>query len=118
MWKNYCLLTRLPFFRDSLAPIAPFRLIMPYLFNFGSARFRRWVVEHAPFYFVQHPRRIIDTIALETDKILETKKRALEQEDKVVLEQVGEGRDILSTLRGYSNVPHDDPMDLLSPLVK
>lgn len=91
--------------RDSLAPLAPFRLIMPYLFNLGSDKFRRWVVEHAPFHFVQHPRRIVDTITLETNKILETKKRAFEQGDKAVLEQVGEGRDILSTLRAYFNIP-------------
>ena len=71
---------------------------MPFLFNFGSSQFRRWVVERIPFEFIQKPRRIVDLIDHETRTILETKKRALEQGDKAVLEQVGEGRDILSTL--------------------
>ena len=78
-----------------------FRSIMPFLFGFGSAQFRRWIVDLIPFEFVQKPRRIVDFIDRETRTILETKKRALEQGDKAVVEQVGEGRDILSTLCGF-----------------
>lgn len=84
----------------AITPLAPFRAFLPTLFSLGSPEFRRWIVEHLPFSFVQKPCKIIDIMDRETQMILKTRKRALEQGDEEVKKQVSDGKDVLGTLCG------------------
>lgn len=69
------------------------------LLTFGPARFRRFLVEHAPFKAVQQMKKIVDTMYNMSIEILESKKKALEEGDEATEEQVARGKDILSILR-------------------
>jgi hypothetical protein len=68
------------------------------LLNIGPARFRRFLVEHAPFRAVQEMREIVDTMYNTSVEILESKKRGLEEGDEATERQVEKGKDILSIL--------------------
>ena len=72
------------------------------LLSLGTARFRRFLVEHAPFQAVQDMKGIVDTMYKTSVEILESKKRALEEGDEATERQVAKGKDILSILRQCS----------------
>lgn len=75
--------------------------VLLFFFKFGTAAFRRRVLELIPWNFAQHARKIADTIERCSKEILETKKRALQEGDEALRQQVGEGHDIISKLRQY-----------------
>ncbi|KAH9934006.1 cytochrome P450 [Epithele typhae] len=72
--------------------------LLPQLMSIGSARFRRWVVEHTPSRRVQKVRHIVDSMHEVACAIFEGKKAALTRGDDAVVQQIGEGRDIISKL--------------------
>ncbi|KAI0754283.1 cytochrome P450 [Daedaleopsis nitida] len=85
-------------FQPTMVELSILRRILPYLPEYGSATFRRKLMEMIPNARVQKMKSIVDTIHRRSVEIFEEKKRALEQGDKAVTHQVGEGKDIMSIL--------------------
>lgn len=48
-------------------------------------------------------REIIDTLDDASRRIFEDRKHALEKDDEAMAQQIGEGRDIMSILRTFTN---------------
>lgn len=59
---------------------------------------RRKMVEYSPSKTLRKLAKLLDTISDMSKYILETKKEALAAGDTVLLEQIGEGKDIISIL--------------------
>ena len=81
------------------AGVRPFRFIMPYVVHLGTPAFRRKLIDLIPNAALKRARDISDEIQRHARHIYETKKRALLEGDEAVVEQIGEGKDILSRLR-------------------
>ncbi len=77
------------------------RLLLPYVLDLGTASFRRRVVELLPNKRVQRLKDISDIMHERSVLIFNEKKAALEKGDDALKHQVGEGRDIMSILRGF-----------------
>ncbi|KAL0954819.1 hypothetical protein HGRIS_003764 [Hohenbuehelia grisea] len=77
-------------------PVA--RNLLPWFTNLGPASFRRAVVNLIPWKKLHDLRDMSDYMQKVSVQILESKRRAIEQGDDVVLQQVGRGKDILSIL--------------------
>ncbi|TDL16039.1 cytochrome P450 [Rickenella mellea] len=71
---------------------------LPLLMKLGPPAFRRFLVQLVPSRRIQILKEITDTIDRTSTRILNSKKRALEQGDEALLKQVGEGKDIISVL--------------------
>ncbi|CCM01005.1 uncharacterized protein FIBRA_03053 [Fibroporia radiculosa] len=82
----------------NLVKIPIMRLMTPYLIRLGPAAFRRFVLKFVPDGGVQSLRYIADTMDSQSRAIFEKKKAALLQGEEAVLQQVGEGKDIISIL--------------------
>ncbi|EJF59821.1 cytochrome P450 [Dichomitus squalens] len=74
------------------------RRLLPYVSEFGSPAFRRWVVERFPHKGVQKLKSVVDVMNYRSIEIYRSKKQALEQGDEAVARQVGEGKDLMSIL--------------------
>ncbi|KAI1784550.1 cytochrome P450 [Ganoderma leucocontextum] len=85
-------------FSPAVLNIALLRRLLPYVVDFGTPAFRRWVVDMIPHKPVQDLKSIIDIMHERSVEIYRTKKQALEAGDDSVAQQVGEGRDIMSIL--------------------
>jgi hypothetical protein len=70
----------------------------PALLTLGPARFRRFLVDHAPFNAVQDLKGIVDIMYKTSVDIINSKRRALEEGDEETERQVARGKDILSIL--------------------
>ncbi|KAI0789221.1 cytochrome P450 [Abortiporus biennis] len=64
----------------------------------GSASFRRRLVEMIPNPLVQKIKDIVDTMHSHAVEILNGKKQALKAGDEAVVEQISQGKDIISVL--------------------
>ena len=58
-------------------------------------------MRHIPFQRVKRCLEIVDHLDTVSRDILKNKKDALEKNDEAVLEQMDEGKDIMSVLRGF-----------------
>ena len=75
------------------------RRMKPYMPDFGSSAFRRWLVKFIPNPDAQKMQNIVDTMWRRSTEIYHAKKLALEQGDEAVTRQIGEGKDLMSILR-------------------
>ncbi|CCM00988.1 uncharacterized protein FIBRA_03036 [Fibroporia radiculosa] len=82
----------------TIANLPILRLIVPYLVRLGPAAFRRFALNLVPDSDVQRVKRVVDTMDSQSRMIFEKKKAALLQGEEAVLQQVGEGKDIISIL--------------------
>ncbi|KIJ63129.1 hypothetical protein HYDPIDRAFT_113701 [Hydnomerulius pinastri MD-312] len=82
----------------SLFRTVPIRQFLPYLVKLGPASFRRFVVNNLPWKDVQEIRRIVDVMDKTSIEVFEAKKKALAEGDEAVMQQVGQGKDIMSIL--------------------
>ena len=64
----------------------------------GSPKFRRFMVNLLPWKDLHDLRDIVDTMYKTSVEIFESKKRAMMDGDDAVATQIGQGKDILSTL--------------------
>ena len=78
--------------------IAILRRLVPYVTEFGTPTFRRWVLDMLPHKGVQKLKSIVDVMHERSVEIYKLKKQALDQGDEAVAHQVGEGKDIMSIL--------------------
>lgn len=86
-------------YRPTGSGMVIFQLLIPHIVKCGPPRFRRKLMEWAPSSSVQTLRRIVDIMDLTSKDIYRKKKQALADGDKATLEQVGQGKDIMSILR-------------------
>ncbi|PIL27290.1 cytochrome P450 [Ganoderma sinense ZZ0214-1] len=93
----------------SLVPLALGRRLLPRLADIGSPRFRRLIVDLVPFHSVKKLRDIIDIMDEAARRIVAERKEALRSGEDAVLQQIGEGKDILSRLlRANMDSPEGD----------
>lgn len=74
------------------------RRFLPFITTFGSPGFRRFLLERLPSKNIQKAREIVDIMHRTSVNIFHAKKAALQQGDEAVLQQVGQGKDIMSIL--------------------
>ncbi|EIM79589.1 cytochrome P450 [Stereum hirsutum FP-91666 SS1] len=87
------------------------RQILPYVCNIGTPSFRRWAVRFLPSKNVQLLIKATKAMDETSKKIFYLKKAALEKGDDTVVQQIGEGRDIMSVLmRSNLNAHEADRM--------
>ncbi|KAI0092453.1 cytochrome P450 [Irpex rosettiformis] len=75
-----------------------YRILLPLVRNIGTPAFREWVADRIPSKDVQEFRKTIKVMQSNAKHIYDSKKTALEQGDKAVMHQIGEGKDIISIL--------------------
>ncbi|KAI8995433.1 cytochrome P450 [Trametes punicea] len=85
-------------FFPQLAKSIVLRLLLPTAMKFGSATFRRRVVDMIPVHTVQRLKDISDIMHARSVLIFNEKKAQLARGDEALKHQVGEGRDIMSIL--------------------
>jgi len=73
--------------------------VIPWVHRLGTARFRRFLVDHGPSKTL---KTIISSIYVMSDTaedIYRSKERALYEGDDAIRGQIGEGKDIISIIR-------------------
>ncbi|KAH7913645.1 cytochrome P450 [Hygrophoropsis aurantiaca] len=80
-----------------------FKLIIPRQFLYllvkiGPANFRKWIVKITPWKALQEINNIVEIMDQTSKEVFRSKKAALEKGDDAVLQQVGQGKDIISIL--------------------
>ncbi|KAH9944845.1 cytochrome P450 monooxygenase [Amylocystis lapponica] len=85
-------------YMPALMAVNSFRLMTPYVVKLGSAAFRRRVLDVIPHKPLQKLKDIVDTMGHGAAEVFHVKKQAMEAGDDAVLQQVGEGKDIMSIL--------------------
>jgi hypothetical protein len=71
----------------------------------GTPKFRRFILNLLPWKNLHEMRDIIDVLSDTAIEIFEEKKKALEQGDEVVTEQIDQGNDIMGILSAYHPPP-------------
>ena len=64
----------------------------------GTQRFRRFLVENAPWKMIKDMKEIVDTLHNTSVEIFESKKHVLQEGNEGVADQIGRGKDIISIL--------------------
>ena len=77
-----------------LNTLAPILSLVPFLDKFGSARFRRWLVQFVPSPVVQQFKHVIDVMDIESRKVYARKTGLQNTEGS----DSDDGRDIVSVL--------------------
>lgn len=80
-------------------------MALPYVSKLGPSRFRRWLLNLLPIRSVQQLKGLADFMDEQSKRVLSAKRSALQEGDEVVLQQIGEGKDIMSVLRASSMIP-------------
>jgi hypothetical protein len=75
------------------------RQILPFILAIGTPEFRGKLVDLVPSKRLHRLRDIVNEMYITNLNVFEHKKRALKEGDEKVLQQVGQGRDIVSVLR-------------------
>ena len=88
----------LTFERPTLGRCAHYIMVVPQLVKIGPASFRRRLVELFPDPNVRAMKKIVDTMEARAKEILEDKRAALRAGDEALMQQIGEGKDIMSIL--------------------
>ncbi|KAF7794414.1 hypothetical protein EIP86_005548 [Pleurotus ostreatoroseus] len=96
----------------TLGRCAHYIMVIPQLVKIGPASFRRRLVELFPDPNVRAMKKIVDTMEARAKEILEDKRAALRAGDEALMQQIGEGKDIMSILM-RSNMSAD-PKDRLT----
>jgi hypothetical protein len=64
----------------------------------GTPKFRRFIMDLLPWKSLHEIRDIVDVLHNTTVEIFEAKKKALEEGDEAVTQQIGQGKDFMSIL--------------------
>ncbi|KAJ3478664.1 hypothetical protein NLI96_g9603 [Meripilus lineatus] len=78
--------------------VSTLRQFLPFGMKFGTPDIWRRILEYTPLQSVQKLKYITDTMHQRSKDIFYAKKAALEAGEDAVLQQVGEGKDIMSIL--------------------
>ena len=71
---------------------------VPLVSEWGSAKFRRFVVDAIPWKSLHDARDLVDLMAKTSQEIYEEKKKAFADGDEAFITKVGQGKDIMSIL--------------------
>ncbi|PSR73475.1 hypothetical protein PHLCEN_2v10767 [Hermanssonia centrifuga] len=100
------------------------RMFSPYFTKCGPPGLRRFVAKFLPYSKMQQLREIVDTLDYQSRKVYNQKKVALEKGDAAVVQQIGEGKDIISILMQANmdasdedRLPEDELIAQMSTLV-
>lgn len=72
--------------------------------HIGNPKIRRWIAEHIPIKRVKRCIQLVDYLDNVTRDILARKKTSLASGDEAFLEQVDQGKDLMSVLREFSSL--------------
>jgi hypothetical protein len=67
----------------------------------GAPKFRRLIMNILPWKNLHELRDVVDVLNKTAIEIFEKKKKALEEGDEAVTQQIGKGKDIMSILSAY-----------------
>jgi len=70
----------------------------------GTQRFRRFLVDKAPWKMVKDMKAIIDILHNTSVEIFESKKHALQEGNEGLADQIGRGKDIISILSACTSL--------------
>ncbi|CCM06148.1 uncharacterized protein FIBRA_09621 [Fibroporia radiculosa] len=108
----------------SLQPLNTFIHLVPLVANIGPAWFRRSVTSLIPSRQLQRVRTIVDTMSAKSSEIFTLKKAAIREGSESLVQQVGEGKDIMSLLikanamtSELDRLPEDELIAQMSTLV-
>lgn len=76
-------------------------MVVSHLCDVGPAWMRRIIVAAVPNARVKRLKDIVDTMYARSVGIMEGKKRAVQHGDSELMEQIGEGKDVMSILRTF-----------------
>ncbi|KAF7370352.1 hypothetical protein MSAN_00666600 [Mycena sanguinolenta] len=82
--------------------IVPMQLL-PFLLRTTPAAFRRWMINFVPMSDLHLARDLVDVMDNNSRQILAKKTEAIAKGDAAVMEQVGQGKDIMSLLMRASD---------------
>ncbi|KAH7913646.1 cytochrome P450 [Hygrophoropsis aurantiaca] len=74
------------------------RQYLPMLSKLGPASFRKWVVKTLPWKALRELDDIVEIMDKTSTEVFESKKAALERGEETVMQQIGQGKDIMSIL--------------------
>ncbi len=74
------------------------RMVLPYIVKIGSAAFRRKALDWVPSKHLHAAKKIVDIMDDNAKDIYFKKKEALARGDEKVIDQIGQGKDIMSIL--------------------
>jgi hypothetical protein len=75
--------------------------ILPWAMEIGPKWFQRLVVGLLPWKRLHEARDIIDMMETMSLKIYREKRKALQEGDEAIAQQIGEGKDIISILSAF-----------------
>lgn len=79
-----------------------FGQLTPFIKKLGSPPFRRWVLDNLlPIAKIQRLKVLSDTIKARAKEVIAQKRLALQSGEEAVLQQIGEGKDVISILCTY-----------------
>ncbi|KAH8101250.1 cytochrome P450 [Cristinia sonorae] len=85
-------------FVPTVAAMGSLRHLTHHVKFIGSLPLARTIVDHVPYDKFQKVVKVVDTMEEMTNEVLEGKKTALAAGDETVVEQIGQGKDIMSIL--------------------
>lgn len=77
---------------------------MPYVSLIGTPAFRRRILEWIPMKRLHKLKSVVDTMHGRAKEIYTEKKALLDRGDEALLEQVGEGKDLMSILCAWTHI--------------
>ena len=87
--------------RPSTIELEHMRVVLPFVDYMGPKWFRRKLLDIVPYKKLQRMKNIVDIMYERSTEIYRAKKAAIERGDEAAVQQVGEGKDVLSILRVY-----------------
>ncbi|KAI0828713.1 cytochrome P450 [Trametes gibbosa] len=82
----------------ALYDLSVFRWTLPYLVHIGTPAFRRRVMRWIPMRRLHRLQSVVDTMHLRAAEIYREKRARLDKGDEALVQQVGEGKDLMSIL--------------------
>ena len=74
------------------------RILMAFVPDWIPSSVKRLVVRYAPIASLQKFRKVVEIMNHNAQNIYNTKKTALDKGDEAVVQQIGEGKDLLSIM--------------------
>jgi hypothetical protein len=74
------------------------RQFLPFAVKIASPKFRLFVMNLLPWKALHELRDLVNGLQTMANEVIDAKKSAVERGDAAVLEQMGEGKDIMSIL--------------------
>ena len=102
MRKLLCILsttTHAVYLRPAIIDVHLWRTLYPWVHEYVPPRIRSFLAPLFPFGHFRRIREIIHAMDTHSRHIFREKKTAFEKGDEAVVQQVGEGKDIMSILR-------------------